>query len=289
MCTPNFAAMLVSMAMVAVAFGPPVEAQSEPPVIGGEVPSDGLPALPEDKEPPVIGDEVSSDELPAILEDKVADPDKPKTDLPEATAAEGGAETGAGEIKESKLPREASLSERMSLAQAEIKALQAELANNSAAIAELRMLIEEDRATEPRPAVDAPPIPVSCNDDPDCMACMVAVSVDLQSHLVVYETLRAIYTRFTTYQKRVTIVGDMLAGFHSVSQNAWGGEKLRMQEQLQGLQRAYDAKLAELVEHLRGLLIRVEECHPPGTVPAELAFHQRLFVSFMSNAYRRTD
>ncbi len=238
---------------------------------------------------PVIGKEISSDGLPDVTPDKEADPDKPKTDLPEATAADGGAKDGAGEVKDGKLPREASLSERMSLAQAEIKSLQAELARNSDAIAELRMLIEEDRAAEPRPAEDAPPIMVSCNDDPDCMACMAAVSAELQSHLMVYETLRAIYTRFTTFQKRVTIVGDMLAGFHSVSQNAWGGEKLRMQEQLQGLQRAYDAKLAELVEHLRGLLVRVEECHPPDAVPAELAFQQRLFVSFMSNAYRRTD
>lgn len=55
MRTPNFAAMLVSMAVVAVAFAPPVEAQSEPPFIG--------------------------DELPAVPEGKVADPDKPNPPL----------------------------------------------------------------------------------------------------------------------------------------------------------------------------------------------------------------
>lgn len=285
----QFAVIFAAIALATSTFSLSVNAQETAPVIGDEIATDSLPLSPEKIDSPVIGDELPSDTSATPPGDKLADPDKPKTDLPEATTAEGGAEDGAGEIKDDKLPHEASLTERMSLAQAEIKALQADLARNSAAIAELRMLIEEDREAEPRPAEDAPPIVVSCNDDPDCMACMAAVSADLQSHLVVYETLRAIYTRFTTFQKRVTIIGDMLAGFHSVSQNAWGGEKLRMQEQLAGLQRAYDAKLAELVTHLRGLMTRVEECHPPGSSPAELALHQRLFISFMSNAYRRTD
>ncbi|MEO0914241.1 MAG: hypothetical protein AAFY59_14845 [Pseudomonadota bacterium] len=265
-------------------------AQGSTDVIGDPIPpSESLPSLP-DKGEDVIGDPLPPEPASAgtLLKDEVTD--KPKTDLPEPTeASSSGSKDGAGELKDTKLPSEASLAERMSLAQAEIKALQSRVAENSAAIAELRMLLEEDRDSEPRPAEGAPPIAVSCNDDPDCMACMRGVSADLETHLVVYERLRAIYARYKTFQSRVIIMGDMLAGFHSVSQTAWGTEKLRMQEALAGLQRAYDAKLAELVTTLGGLLDRVDACHPEGTAPAELEFHRRLFVTFITNAYRRTD
>ncbi|MEM0947774.1 MAG: hypothetical protein AAGK37_10235 [Pseudomonadota bacterium] len=264
-------------------------AQTETPVIGAETPSDGVSADAAPKEP-VIGAEIDADGPTDPPEPKVADADKPKTELPEVSEpTAGGSADGAGEIKDDKLPSEASIEERLSIAQAEIKDLQARVADNSTAIAELRMLLEEDREAEPRPAEGAPPIRVTCADDPECAACVAAVAADLETHLVVYERLRAIYSRYTTFQKRVIIIGDMLAGFHSVSQNAWGGEKLKMQEELAGLQRAYDAKLNELVGHLQGLLDRVEACHPPDGAPEDLEFNRRLFVSFMLNAYRRND
>ncbi|MDX8354308.1 hypothetical protein [Cognatiyoonia sp. IB215182] len=281
----------LAMATIAVAMtGPvlPAYAQSSSDVIGPEISPTDLPPI-IDKDAEVFGPETPSEGgIGEIIESY--DPSKPKSDLPEVTeAVEGGSPDGSGEIKDDTLPREASLEERMSIAQAEIKALQDRVAENRSAIAELQMLLEEDRDVEPRPAEGAPPIMVSCNEDPDCQVCIAEVAAEMETHLVVYERLRAIYTRYKTFQSRVIIVGDMLAGFHSVSQNAWGGEKVRMQEQLAGLQRAYDAKLAELVDHLRGLLQRVEDCHPPDAVPAELVLHQRLFVSFITNAYRRND
>lgn len=276
----------IAFAVVSTSF--PVLAQNSSDVIGPEVPSADLPPLP-DKEADVIGAEIPSDDPGAVIV-KDEDPSKPKPDLPEITEAiEEGASDGAGEIKDDKLPVEASLEERMSIAQAEIKELRDRVAENSSAIAELQMLLEEDRDVEPRPADGAPPIMVNCNEDPDCQVCIAEVASEMEAHLLVYERLRAIYSRYKTFQSRVIIVGDMLAGFHSVSQTAWGGEKVRMQEELANLQRAYDAKLAELVEHLRGLLQRVEDCHPPDAVPAELVLHQRLFVSFITNAYRRND
>ena len=182
-----------------------------------------------------------------------------------------------------------SVEQRMEEARSEIRSLRDQVTENTRAIAELRMLLEQDREAEPNPGDGVPPMNVDCKGDEACSRCLMSVEDEISELLGLFEKLRIIYSRYKQTHETAIFLGDSLAGYHSVSETVWGGIKVNMMADLKKLQNAYDDKFREFMQRLDRILDRADACLPPGTPPVSRSYDARILRNMLNISYKRTD
>ncbi len=252
----------------------------------------------------------------------VSSPDKdpkagkdPKADKADKAPADAGADTEA----DASTPAAEGYRQRIEAAEAHVRQLASQVADNRAEIERLRLLLESDRDNEPDPA-NLPPMPLSCRPPPPavrsgdgvvrpsesraldeafdaaweqfeaCQRCYHQPLADFEAQILLYEKLRSLYADTKKYVDRVITTGDALAKPHYLLENAWAAQKLDLRVTFAKTGQAYDAKLLEFNDRLGGILDRIGECeatvnnNPMWRRTSGLFFHQT-----MANSYKRPD
>ncbi|GEM_PF-2910275 len=187
-------------------------------------------------------------------------------------------DTGAGSDR--------SFDERLENAYEQIRQLRDEVASNSARIRNLEFLINQDREAVPAPGDGAPPMTVSCDDDPACQACLARANEELSDLLVNLDKLRIIYSSYMRYRDYMVGLGDSISGFHQLEQAAWYRVKLQIEQATVNLQGAYDAKFDEYKVRLSNSLRTLSACN---SVDGDPVFSREsvLFENYVKAKYAR--
>jgi hypothetical protein len=332
--------MLLAMALVAgSALGPapPALAQSgakpeqKPPdpfdVPAGSKPprSEGSSKVPKDKDdaapkPPAPAADKPPNpfDVPAGSKPPPAPP-TPREGKDADAAADTSAGGGAAGAEAPPTPESGDYGSRIEAAEAHVRTLASQVADNRAEIERLRLLLESDRDNEPN-AAHLPPMPLSCRPPPprtpagdsmlsasesraldeafdaaweqfeECKRCYDQPLADFEAQILLYEKLRALYGDTKKYVTNVITTGDSLAKPHYLLENAWAAQKLDIRVTFAKTGQAYDAKLIEFNDKLSLILDRIGECetsvnnNPMWRRTSGLFFHQT-----MANSYKRAD
>jgi len=133
-----------------------------------------------------------------------------------------------------------------------------------------------------------PHVPSRCAGIDGCRACYTQAYERLDRTRVNFEKLRCIYTATTQYGKDAISFGDDVSSIHGVQGLAWQGEKKKIQQSLDELDRSYDAKVGEFLGYLGQDLNAIGQCE--AQYLGEADWYSRygfMFYTFMAQRYKR--
>lgn len=150
-------------------------------------------------------------------------------------------------------------------------------------------LDRSDDDYKPPPVPDGQPdVPSSCEGNPECRECYGSALDRLDATRYRLERLRAIYASTVKDAKAKVAFADGVSTVHGVSALAWQKYKIGVTQSLSGLDRAYDAKYAELMGTLLEDLRGVSVCED--TIMHVPDWYDRfgfIYYTFMKDRYKR--
>lgn len=202
--------------------------------------------------------------------------------------------------------------ERIDALERHVRELHERTARDRAELERLRLLVEEDRESQPDPA-RLPPLPLSCRppaaeedgeggrisdrarrdawaDFEDCQRCYAQPLADLDRQLELYERLRILYSGAKTDLAKMMAAGDMAPKPHYMVDSAWQAQKQKINVAFQGTQAAYDKKHAEFRDRLTGIVDELGRCEAEHNGnPMWRDTSGKLFLELISAGYARND
>lgn len=121
-----------------------------------------------------------------------------------------------------------------------------------------------------------------------CEVCYTKAIDALDSTRTRLEKLRAIYSSTYKSAKAQMAFADSVSGVHGVSGLAWQTQKIKVLQSVKNLDKAYDAKYAELMQALLKDLQQYSECEE--TVMKVPSWYDRfgfVYYQFMKDHYKR--
>ncbi|MBQ0929343.1 hypothetical protein KAK07_19095 [Ideonella sp. 4Y16] len=121
-----------------------------------------------------------------------------------------------------------------------------------------------------------------------CEACYTKAINALDSTRTRLEKLRAIYSSTYKSAKAQMAFADSVSGVHGVSGLAWQTQKIKIMQSVKNLDKAYDAKYAELMQALLKDLQQYSECEE--TIMKVPSWYDRfgfVYYQFMKDHYKR--
>ncbi|WP_146908902.1 hypothetical protein [Arenimonas daejeonensis] len=189
-----------------------------------------------------------------------------------------------------------------------VRDLHEQAVRDRAEVARLRLLVEEDRDSEPDPD-NLPPMPLSCrpptpgvsgdvigandhrwDDYEACQSCYAEPLAELEKQLELYERLRILYSSAKSDLSKMMAAGDMAPKPHYMVDSAWQAQKQKINVAFQQTQKAYDDKHLEFRDKLAGIVDAIGVCEARhNNNPMWRETTGRLFLETVSSSYRRND
>jgi len=123
-----------------------------------------------------------------------------------------------------------------------------------------RNLNARDAAFDPSTPPDgAPGLPVSCTQQ-ECVACYRDAQTSLNRAMFTLGRLRTIFLRTKTFVDKAIAFGTSGSSIHAVQGLAWQQEKKKIEDTMDGMNKAYDKKKPELMGGLKSALDKIAVC-----------------------------
>lgn len=152
------------------------------------------------------------------------------------------------------------------------------------------------------PPAGAPTIPSICTeisfDEDDeiieeevegCASCFLVAREKFNNRRYQFEQLATIYKCTKKFTNAAIAFGDNASGVHGVAGLAWQRERIKIEESVRGLEKAYDDKYAEMLDDLADAMMELNICEAEYGVEDWYDRFGYMYFEFMKEKYARKD